>query len=303
MECLECGEGPPLHLLWNTTTVRNTQSQPEILVISLAGATRRRAIARMLNHHGLHFSFLDAVDGQALDSQDLARLYDADRNRTYAARPLTRAEIGCAASHLQAYRRLVESNAETVVVLEDDALLGEAFARFVRNIDNVPTCVGVVSFFSSAGYVRASPSFNVEGVRCHEAPRNVSHTVGYVIRRWAADVILSENARVAVTADWPIAPRKVGFHVTLPFIVGHGAAPSQIEGERHGKKGANRKSGRLWDPGNWTSTFEVVFDHTHKRLVHFERRIAPSRFIDLSAQASPDPNEQIACESGLDESY
>src|SRR3954471_18563713 len=83
--------------------------------------------------------FVDALEGAALTPDQLAELYDGITARLVCG-PLTLPEIGCAASHLAAYRLVVGKRMPLAVVLEDDALLGVKFVsvleRLVGTIDS-----------------------------------------------------------------------------------------------------------------------------------------------------------------------
>src|SRR5687768_9454256 len=96
----------------------------EIIAISLARAEpRRRLLRAQLELPGMPpHRILDAVDGRELDASGLASLYDEAAALRHTGRALTRTEIACSASHLAAYRLIVEQRIAAAVVLEDDAL-------------------------------------------------------------------------------------------------------------------------------------------------------------------------------------
>lgn len=103
----------------------------EIVVISLPEAeTRRRLMRAQLEQPGMPpHRFVDGVDGRRLDVDELRAIYDEAAARRHVGRPLTAPEIGCAASHLAAYRQIVERSVPLALVLEDDALLGHQFLK------------------------------------------------------------------------------------------------------------------------------------------------------------------------------
>lgn len=97
---------------------------PKTFVINLDRATERlEAITSQLHTIGLSFDRIAAVDGRALDSDALERLAPDPKSRLQARR-LTPGEIGCLASHRDAWRRLVDSRIPWGFILEDDAILG-----------------------------------------------------------------------------------------------------------------------------------------------------------------------------------
>lgn len=73
------------------------------------------------------YSFMDvewveAVNGRELSQADTDRLFDARRFVCRYNRLPYPGEIGCALSHRECYRRLVESDNDIALVLEDDVL-------------------------------------------------------------------------------------------------------------------------------------------------------------------------------------
>src|SRR4051812_12010733 len=104
----------------------------KIFVISLKTAQQRRAqIDTQLKRLGLCYEMVDAVDGRVLTEEELKAVTDYERvqgDRKW----LNNGAIGCALSHIKAYRRIVETGAPYALVLEDDALLQENFLSFLQ---------------------------------------------------------------------------------------------------------------------------------------------------------------------------
>ncbi|MDR1818550.1 MAG: glycosyltransferase family 25 protein [Puniceicoccales bacterium] len=98
-----------------------------IFVINLpSDAERLRSIETQLRALALDFRVQEAVRGSALSDSDMRRLYDGEKAVSFKrplARELTRAEIGCALSHLAVYKKLEEENLDCALILEDDAQL------------------------------------------------------------------------------------------------------------------------------------------------------------------------------------
>jgi glycosyl transferase family 25 len=66
---------------------------------------------------GIHYEIVNAVDARDLDLSD-ARLFDP-----VSVSSLPRGSFGCALSHLEVYRRVLDAGLETALVLEDDVVL------------------------------------------------------------------------------------------------------------------------------------------------------------------------------------
>jgi glycosyl transferase, family 25 len=89
-------------------------------VINLARSPDRRAhIMAQLDKTRVYYEFVDAVDGRDLNLAD-SRIVDPMFARTSAARP---GVVGCALSHLEVCRKILEAGLERACVLEDDIVL------------------------------------------------------------------------------------------------------------------------------------------------------------------------------------
>jgi GR25 family glycosyltransferase involved in LPS biosynthesis len=97
-------------------------------VISLPDAeARRRNMTARLGAVGVPFRFFDAVDGRA------QRLPDAiDGARVVRTLFKTEAALACTASHRLLQRIIAQGDAETVLILEDDATIPEDFVEAVE---------------------------------------------------------------------------------------------------------------------------------------------------------------------------
>ena len=89
-------------------------------VVNLARSPDRRAhIMAQLGKTRVPYEIVDAVDGRDLDLSD-TRLFDPAVVGTSTFRP---GAAGCALSHLQVYRRVLDDGLEKALILEDDVVL------------------------------------------------------------------------------------------------------------------------------------------------------------------------------------
>ena len=100
--------------------------QFEILVINLARSTSRwESISARLDALGLEYQCVDAVDGKSCAPKILEQHYSPEINRKTWHRPLTPGEIGCYLSHIDCWERIVDSQLDFALILEDDAVPGD----------------------------------------------------------------------------------------------------------------------------------------------------------------------------------
>lgn len=104
-----------------------------IYVISLAeNSARKTEIAEQLHRLSLDFEFFDAVDGRNGLTPELEALIDRKIAAERVGRPMSDREIACALSHIFARKQALDRGHDGVIILEDDAILTDDFARFVN---------------------------------------------------------------------------------------------------------------------------------------------------------------------------
>jgi glycosyl transferase family 25 len=93
----------------------------QIVVINLASAGARwLSASHQFESVGLRAVRQEAVEGSTLSPAQRAALYSEALNRRQYHKPLEPGEIGCYASHLAAWQRLVHSGEASMAVFEDD---------------------------------------------------------------------------------------------------------------------------------------------------------------------------------------
>ena len=183
---------------------------------------------------------LDAVDGRRIDGGKLSALYDDEAARALNGRSLTPPEIGCALSHLAAYRHMVDYDVPLALVLEDDALLGHQFLSTLRRLLPLMDAEKPqVVLLSHVGRYSAWRSRRVDKIHRLYRPYVAFGAHAYLITQSAAKAMLAALEPVRVAADdWRYFMRSgiVDLWALVPYLVGTAplAADSQIGDERFG---------------------------------------------------------------------
>lgn len=103
-----------------------------IFVINLEkDLARRESISGQLEALGLTYEMVPAVYGAGLSVENRSNLYDDHKAKLHRSRSLTPAEIGCALSHLRAYRTMIERGIDCALILEDDVTLPTGLKLFL----------------------------------------------------------------------------------------------------------------------------------------------------------------------------
>lgn len=198
----------------------------EILVLNLRQAVARRRLAHaQLDVPGMPpYRLIEAIDGAALDDKALAAAYDDQAAIRHAGRSLTRPEIGCAMSHLAAYRHIVERDLPFGVIVEDDALIGlhamRVLRQLVRMID--PKLPQVV-LLSRAGRYSAWGARKVDRIHRLYKAHEPNGAYGYLVTQAGARALLQALQPVFTAADnWRHLTRRriVEVYCLIPYCIG-----------------------------------------------------------------------------------
>jgi len=100
----------------------NATSNLKVFIINLEhDELKRQSVLRQCQLHGLkNIELIQAVDGARLSPGQVEAAYDATGALASLGRGLSKAEIGCALSHMEVYRKIIQEGAEVCLVLEDD---------------------------------------------------------------------------------------------------------------------------------------------------------------------------------------
>lgn len=109
------------------------------LVINLDRAVERRAkISGALQSLGIAWERLAAVDGSRLPPAERQAKLDEREFQRRRGMPSVPGELGCYLSHVEAMRRLLDSDATCALVLEDDVLPGQELMAVVQALLSHP---------------------------------------------------------------------------------------------------------------------------------------------------------------------
>lgn len=158
----------------------------------------------------LDLEFVDAIDGRELGKDKLGELFDFKKSKNYHFDDLTLGEVGCTLSHYECYKKLLASDQEFALIVEDDAgfrgkePFDELFEKMVRYVNNEkPIALQIFSFFD---YMGKGVPFAF-GHKIYKTYRSALTTI-YLINKSAARIIVSEGLPYWVADDWSLFRRK-----------------------------------------------------------------------------------------------
>jgi glycosyl transferase, family 25 len=157
-------------------------------VINLAANTTRMAnAAAALNGQGIPFERIEGVNGWNLPEGEVAKVYDAARNRRDGKHPLVRPEIGCYLSHVACWNRIAEGDAAGGIIFEDDFNASADLADILSTIcGEVSRDWDVVKLFTFDDTPKVVKERSLGKYRLVVPYRVPTCLIGYVLTRNAA---------------------------------------------------------------------------------------------------------------------
>lgn len=160
---------------------------PVYVINMAANMTRMARVTADLGRQGIPFTRFEAVDGRALSSETLARVYDPALNARRARHPLIGPEIGCYLSHVALWQRIAAGDAPGGVILEDDFSAGDDLAAVLAALADDTGAWDIAKLFAArpdrATVARRPLVAGREIVVPYKVPNT---TLGYAIRQETA---------------------------------------------------------------------------------------------------------------------
>lgn len=202
-------------------------------------AERRERMDAELARADIPGERFDAVWWALLDPTIQDQLYSARLNAQQYYQPLVNGEKGCYASHIFAWRKLLNSDAPALVVLEDDVSLEPGFLQVLQAIARLPQNWDMIKLMGRPGREKVrSRQDLIPGHDLIRYSRVPSFTAAYVISKSGAQKMLQTRVPFGRPIDidlrfwWENGMRIAGIHppvVTLDDI----SQASSIAGRRN----------------------------------------------------------------------
>lgn len=174
--------------------------------ISLASSLQRRSyIEHHLLQRGLDFELVEAVDGSKLTPKELDELCDmatVSRLRWW----LTNGAIGCALSHREVYKKVVDQNLPYAFVVEDDVIVPKDINKLLNSLEQTIKPDSIVLLYYASFKLCKLSTHGKEVVGDHSLlfPIDVDQAItatAYIIGQEAARKMVQLILPVQATAD------------------------------------------------------------------------------------------------------
>ncbi|QGP56123.1 Glycosyltransferase family 25 (LPS biosynthesis protein) [Piscirickettsia salmonis] len=104
-----------------------------VFVINLERSPGRKDyMSQHLQNKGIDFEFIKAVDGKLLTDKELKKWYCNKSSMQFMQRELIKAEVACALSHINLYKKIVDEKISGAVILEDDIKVADNFKDIIQ---------------------------------------------------------------------------------------------------------------------------------------------------------------------------
>jgi glycosyl transferase, family 25 len=223
----------------------------------------------------LAHTLIPAVYGASLSQVEKAKLYDDRRANFFCCRSLTPAEIGCALSHLEAYRRVLEDDLPMALILEDDVRLSASLPLVLERLGSVldPASNSVVLLSPAYGHYHTPVSAGLAHTTYPYA--GGFYASSYVVTRLAAESLLRELTPVHDVADcW----ERLARHNVVSVLAVLPALAEQLQ-ERFGSSTTDSISQQRVESVGWTIKYKakrvryILWDRLLRPLQHLYRAL------------------------------
>lgn len=170
---------------------------------------RLDAMKQEVDKYNLSFERIPAIYGANLPPDVLKSAQIEAKKRRFWLKNLTPGQIGCYLSHLEAYKKLVESQEEWAFIQEDDIKFNIDPRPYLTNTDWIPEGVKLIQaarYKSKHKAYRKRVSLPLPGLSDDQKLMQITSdqiggTMGYFIHRDVAQYLLEHSSPILAPAD------------------------------------------------------------------------------------------------------
>lgn len=176
---------------------------------------KRENIKKECHKLKLDFEIYNAIDGYTLSESFIQNIvYDYPNNY------LTKGEIGCALSHINVYKKIIEYNLPYALIIEDDTSFDTKLPDFLKAFQEKNYKKGIFLLTGDFDYL-VNKKFNLNNFELFEVTKAVRAS-GYIITKDAAQKLINFLFPVRYEADMFKVFRLcagIKLYATLPSLI------------------------------------------------------------------------------------
>lgn len=257
-----------------------SQFKVKTYIINLPKDTDRRVnIFKELNKIScLDPEMIEAVNGKEQGREKLCKRFDFKKSQKYLSGDIALGEVGCTLSHYECYKKLLASDQNYALIVEDDlGFIGngpfdDQLKKAIRYVEQEkPVVLQLFSFFDYLGKGQYFDDVH----QVYKTFKSALTTI-YLINKHAARIMLSDGLPYWIADDWSLFRRKgINTYALYPSFAYHN---DKTFGSSIGWN--ERKKRTLRIPRSWME-FRVLVDEgirlvlkkfgimKHKKYIHY----------------------------------
>lgn len=237
----------------------------KIFIINLKNSVERRLkMQSQMDELGLPFDFIEAVDGRSMSEEDINNVTSSIN---YAFLP---GEIGCSLSHQLVYKKIVNEDLNSALILEDDVNIEKDIHFILEKINlskNKPEAV----LLSRVNKYLKKPIVNITHTHSLHKTQQATTAHSYIINKTAAASLLKGLSPIWMTADkWTLFEElsllKTYCVIPHPVHLSEEASSSTINCHK-GNDQLNSKKKEIWKQLMSKHSFRTKLKHRYRRAI------------------------------------
>lgn len=163
-------------------------------VVNLKSASERKEYVKnaIKPFPSISIEWIDAVDGRTLSCDERKKVFDTLKFQKHYLKMPRPGEIGCTLSHQKCYRKLLESELNSVIILEDDVVFNSDVEPLLPTIEQfLNTNTPRVLLLSGWFWYNRKDAFNGRISVCKVFDGYLTHA--YALNRAAANLMVDSK--------------------------------------------------------------------------------------------------------------
>lgn len=105
---------------------------------------KKNYISKLLMDYKIDFIMTPAVDGSKISQGNKEKVYNENQSNKNIGRGMSNGEIGCALSHLNIYKSMINNDIKQAIILEDDIFIDHKLKDFINVSSHIPEYIDLI---------------------------------------------------------------------------------------------------------------------------------------------------------------
>jgi glycosyl transferase family 25 len=181
-----------------------------IYIINLdTSIDRLQHVSRNFGYYNIEFNRFAAINGKNISEKE------RNENTSILCRTIlcNYAEIGCALSHIELWRKMIREKIEYMIILEDDVVIDELFVKVIKIIENLNSfSFDFLSLYSENKFGKQKIYHLIDDIFI-EKPLFALSMASYIISNKGAKRLLNLIPKINFPIDFEIAWKRFFYQI------------------------------------------------------------------------------------------